>query len=646
MKTDHPKSAAKEADLVHADAADPSKSITKSQLRALVTSTAFLFRHRYGIGLHGPNKDVVLCIATGHFHLPTIFYATIAADGVFSSSNPGSTPKELAFQLNQVHAKLVFCTEETRTTAIAAVKLVNLPLSRIVVFSSGHHGGPSLSLVEAHNSTPVPFPPENHLPWTRITNPETLRDSIICILFSSGTTGTPKGVKLSHVNMVSQSVLVADEVLDYYKTNGPTVDTGRKEMTYPIVAHLPAAHIAGVQGYLVNWFYMGGTVYWMPRFDFPDFLAYTKKYKVTCFFSVPPVFLAIAKSPLVTDQFDHVEWAISGAAPMGKDLQNAARAKLGRGKGSLSQTWGLSETTGSITIYPRELSARNGDDTTGSVSMLIPNAEARIVDDEGKDVEPGAPGEIWLRGPNVFEGYWENEEANRNSFCDDETGRGKKWFMTGDVAIFRGGLFYIVDRKKVSFTSIHIYTLNFKFAYCFYCQSSELLTNTASGHRNSSSTRATKSPQQSWRLFSFLIPGSWTRRLSASTGRIPRFRGQLSTIIIVSSVPLSPGIQLPPSSPSSLFFQGWPVVTNRAFVKTNRAYVVPADPRAITPQEIIDWVAKQVSSSKRLRGGVVFLSGIPRSASGKILRKDLRVLAKKEDATRLSGKVKGKESRL
>lgn len=110
------------------------------------------------------------------------------------------------------------------------------------------------------------------------------------------------------------------------------------------LAHLPAAHIAGVQGYLVNNCYLGGTCYWMPKFDFPKFCEYVKKYKVTSMFTVPPIYLLIAKSPLVRDHFDTWDDAVTGAAPMGADLQAEAGNKLGRGMTSVRQTWGLSET--------------------------------------------------------------------------------------------------------------------------------------------------------------------------------------------------------------------------------------------------------------------------------------------------------------
>lgn len=211
----------------------------------------------------------------------------------------------------------------------------------------------------------------------------------------------------------------------------------KPDFVYRTIAHLPTAHIAGIQGYLINPFYMGGPAYWMPRFDFAQFLEYNRKYKITFFFTVPPIYLLIAKSPDVTDHFDNLEVAISGAAPLGKDLQHAASAKLGKGKTFISQTWGLSESTGSATIMPF-----GQDDDTGSVSALIPNMTARLVDDDGNDVEPGQPGEALLKGPVITQGYHNNDQANIDSFVDG-------WFCTGDICVFKDGLFYVVDRKKV-----------------------------------------------------------------------------------------------------------------------------------------------------------------------------------------------------
>lgn len=185
-----------------------------------------------------------------------------------------------------------------------------------------------------------------------------------------GSTDASLGVVLSHQNIVAECSIPTqmwredkekmrakgEEVMDDYRT----------------LAHLPAAHIAGVQGYFINPFYMGGTTYWMPKFDFVKFLEYNKKHKITFFFTVPPIYLLIAKMDIVTDQFDSLQQAISGAAPLGKELQYAASAKLGKGKAFISQTWGLSETTGSVTVMPY-----GEKDDTGSVSRIMPSIQAR-----------------------------------------------------------------------------------------------------------------------------------------------------------------------------------------------------------------------------------------------------------------------------
>ena len=285
-------------------------------------------------------------------------------------------------------------------------------------------------------------------------------------------------------------------------------------------------------------------MYWMARFDFASFLAYNSKYRITFFFTVPPIYLLIAKSPEVTNQFETLEIAISGAAPLGKDLQHAASQKLGGPSCFISQTWGLSETTGSATIMPMDMS-----DDTGSVSPLIPNMLARIVDDDGTDVEPGKPGEVLVKGPVVCKGYYQNEVANQEAFTGD-------WFHTGDIAEFRNGLFYIVDRKKE--------LIKYKGLQVAPAELEALLLN----HPD---------------ILDAAVIGVET---DDGTNEVPR------------------------------------------------AYVV-ADAKKINGSQIVEYVKSNVANHKQLRGGVVFLDTIPKSPSGKILRKDLRLLAKREQGAKL-----------
>ncbi|KAI0478218.1 acetyl-CoA synthetase-like protein [Xylaria cf. heliscus] len=514
--------------IIHADAAEPSNNLTKGRLLQLSKRAANVFRGQYGIGANGPDKDVIFNISTGHFMIPVMFYAAIIAGGIFSSTSPAATPDEFAYQLRQTDAKVIVCTEDVKATALAAAEKVGIAPRNVLVYG----GTRDLELREAASGARVPIS-NVELDWRRITDPVELDNSVICLLFSSGTTGLPKAMRLSHRNSVAASVLVLEPAKKYNEETKP----GYKHIN---LAHLPAAHIAGVQSYLVNNCYLGGTCYWMQRFDFPKFCEYAKKYKVTNMFTVPPIYLLIAKSPLVKDHFDSWDDAVSGAAPMGQDLQVEVGRKLGRGTTLVRQTWGLSETTGSITILPAALTRVA---PPGSVGSLIANCHARIVDDNEKDVEPGQAGEIWVRGPVVTKGYWKNEKANKDSFRDG-------WFCTGDIALFRDGFFFIVDRKK------------------------ELIK-----YKGNQVAPA--------ELEAVLL--SHPKILDAAVIGVP-----------------GEGTEVP------------------------RAYVV-ANEKEISGKEIVEWFSKQgLARYKNMRGGVVFLTAIPKSPSGKILRKNLRDMVKKE----------------
>ena len=175
----------------------------------------------------------------------------------------------------------------------------------------------------------------------------------------------------------------------------------------------------------------------MSKFEPKSFLWNCATYRPTFLFTVPPIYQLLVQSPLVNDQFKHMIHAVSGAAPMGPDLVVRATKTLGC---PVSQTWGLSETTGSVTISPWD-----EFEPDGSLSPLLPNIRLRIVDEDENDVEDGQEGEFIVQGPMVTKGYWKNEEATRSSFTADGA-----WFKTGDLGLRRNGRIFIIDRKKVS----------------------------------------------------------------------------------------------------------------------------------------------------------------------------------------------------
>ncbi len=176
----------------------------------------------------------------------------------------------------------------------------------------------------------------------------------------------------------------------------------------------------------------------MPRFDLEQFLQIMQDHKITRAYLVPPIVLALAKHPLV-DKFDlsSLELILSGAAPLGQELQQTVEKRLGC---RALQGYGLTETSPVTHVIP-------DDDTSekaGSIGPLVPSTEAKVVDvDNGTELEANQRGEIWVRGPQIMKGYLNNEEATSHTIDADG------FLHTGDIGYADDdGYFYIVDRLK------------------------------------------------------------------------------------------------------------------------------------------------------------------------------------------------------
>lgn len=174
---------------------------------------------------------------------------------------------------------------------------------------------------------------------------------------------------ISHENMAQEVYLLS---LPGRAWAAKQIEAGKELKPFRTIGHLPISHIAGLFGYLVIPFYSGGVVFWMRKYEWAKLLKYVKQYEITQFYTVPSIFLRISKSPDVKDHFKTVDGASTGAAPMDGVLQTAANAKLGQGDIFIGQTWGLSETTGAVTMMPRGQS-----DVTGSIGLVMQNVELR-----------------------------------------------------------------------------------------------------------------------------------------------------------------------------------------------------------------------------------------------------------------------------
>lgn len=399
-------------------------------MRDLVQRIAHGLRYQFGVGANGPNKDVVTVMSYGQLLVPAAFFGVIAAGGVYSAASPSSTVSELSRQIKIADSRLVVCSAEHVEAVKKAAAESDLPLDRVLVLSSSPKW--ALSSLAGEKSAIS----RELLPWQKITDSRALKDSLITILWSSGTTGLPKGVMLSHTNLVAETYITSlsgRALAEKMLAEGTPVPN-----QYRALAHLPISHIAGLFGYLIAPFYTGGTVFWMQRYKWDDLLRYLKQYNITFFYTVPSIWLRISKSEEITDHFKHLVGAATGAAPMDGQLQSSASSRVGETPGTVSigQTWGLSETTGAVTAVPAGES-----DVSGSIGSILPSVELRMVDEDFNDVEEDQEGELLVRSSLVTNGYYRNEQATKDSFHNG-------WFCTGDIAQRRNGRFYIVDRRK------------------------------------------------------------------------------------------------------------------------------------------------------------------------------------------------------
>lgn len=447
----------------------------------------------------GPGHTLAL-MAPNIGEYATVFHGAAYAGGAVTTINPTYTAGEIRHQLQDSNAEILVTISMFLDVARDAIEGTNC--TEIMTIDPVDGVPSMLDLLGAQPLT-------EQVP---VTN-----DDLVVLPYSSGTTGRSKGVMLTHGNLTA-NIAQTEHVL--------AVERGDVAL-----AVLPFFHIYGMQVLMNGLLANGCTIITMPRFDLQQALEITQERKVSWFFAVPPIVLALAKHPLV-DEYDtsSIKIIFSGAAPLSAEVGEEAAERLGC---AVVQGYGMTE------LSPVSHASKGFDSKAGSSGLTVSNTECRIVDLTGNDLGYNQEGELWVRGPQVMKGYLNNDEATAETIDSDG------WLHTGDVAYFdEDGYIYVVDRIK------------------------ELI-----------------------KFKGFQVPPA-------------ELEGLLLTHPAIADAAV---IGIPDDEAGEL---------PKAFVQLQPGAELGAD-------EVMQFVAEQVATYKQIRL-VEFIDLVPKSASGKILRRELR----------------------
>ncbi|ELT94820.1 hypothetical protein CAPTEDRAFT_20304 [Capitella teleta] len=443
-----------------------------------------------------------------------LFFAAICNGAIVTTINPSYTAYEVKHHVLDSKAKFIYSTNAHADIVFEVAK--ECPSLKELIFLGGRTG-----CVDFHH---LLNDDGSHFPSVHI-NPV---DDVAVLPYSSGTTGLPKGVMITHYNIVSQIMQFTHEAY----VDQEMVATDEQSV---VLGFLPFFHCYGMLGVMTATLLQGNRLVTLPRFEPTLFLETIQKYKVNSLLLVPPIVLFLAKHPMVSEyDLSSVKKAGCGAAPLPEEVmqQFVKRLKVPQSK----QAYGMTETTLVSTMPPQTSPVR-----PGSSGPPVPNVEIQVVDPEtGAVLGTHQRGELWIRGPNVMKGYLNQPEAT-HSTKDDEG-----WLHTGDIGYYDDdSYFYIVDRMK------------------------ELI-----------------------KFKGFQVAPA---ELEALLQEHPKIADAA-----VIGVPDAEAGELP------------------------KAYVVLKPKCEMSVDDVKNFVAGKMARFKQLRGGVDFVASVPKSPSGKILRKELR----------------------
>ncbi|KAH7147661.1 hypothetical protein DER46DRAFT_515595 [Fusarium sp. MPI-SDFR-AT-0072] len=399
-----------------------------------------LYSKRLAVGLHRLGVtpgDRVLVFSENGIFVPCLFFGIIMAGAIYTGATSSSTALELSYQLKDSGAKFLITSTHLIKTAVESVRIVGLEKSHIFHQDarSPHHNNLSHDGVRSWTELLSPAHEAESFSWFEPPNPET---AICCLNYSSGTTGRPKGVEVTHFAYVANGE--AHLLLHRLQEEAWFGSYRARALCF-----LPLNHVAAQTTFIANCPKMGVETYIMRQYNFNDMLRHIEKYRITELMTAPPIISSlVANSALVGDSLRSVKNVICGTAPLALSLEQRANALFKDDRVVVRQGWGMTELTCLGTMNDPRLAG-----SPGSVGETAPNSAIKLMHGVTEITEANKQGELWFTSPTLMAGYWKNPEATRETIIDQN---GIRWLKTGDIAYLDswgpGANIYFVDRSK------------------------------------------------------------------------------------------------------------------------------------------------------------------------------------------------------
>ncbi|KAJ3657495.1 hypothetical protein Zmor_009291 [Zophobas morio] len=466
--------------------------------------------------------DVVAILLPNIPEYPLVVLGVQHAGLVVTTLNPVYTPEEIHRQLEDSSAKGIITLVSSWQTASSSCRLLNKSLPILVIRTEQSQSLPRGAIdFHAFLNTEIDYP-----------DPPPCRPHDLAILpYSSGTTGLPKGVQLTHRNLVAN--LCQTQTLNFVEDT----TSGHQDV---VPAVLPMFHVYGCSVNSLLVLTKGAKIVTLPKFTPEDYVSVLRTHKPHVLFLVPPIVLFLSGHPMVKQQnLQSVRIVVSGAAPLGASDEHRFIEKVGRSV-HMVQGYGLTEATA---VAVATIKLKEEVNVQGSIGRPAVNTLVKVVaidDPSGTPLGVNATGELLVKGPQVMKGYHNKAEETKNAFLDG-------WFRTGDIAYYNEDrVLFITDRLK--------------------------------------------------------------------------------ELIKVK------GFQVPPAELEEII-RDFPNVEDAAVIgvphpdqgEAPRAYVVPKKGTRVNQEELQEYVKTKAAHYKQLKGGVAIVDSIPKTASGKILRRSLKL---------------------